>query len=89
MQPKNEGLTHENLLNNTLLEFGTNSTVLTHPDVVGIKVGKDTAGNRIWVEVFVVRITDSLSELLQKEFEEFELRLTPTTVRSRVESLSF
>ena len=65
----------EDLLDNTIMELASNMRVLTHPDVDGIRVRPNVVGQRITVDIYVYRITESLRDIVAEEFDSHRVLL--------------
>ncbi len=66
----------ENLLGNTIIEFGSNMLVLNHPDVKGLHVKRDPVTGKVVVALHVYQVSDSLKRLLIEEYGGHIIRLS-------------
>ncbi|GEM_PF-4121594 len=60
-------LGHEDLLGNSVMDIGSNMLLLGHPDVKGLRVRKNAEHNRVEVDIYVLKLTDSLQALVHDE----------------------
>jgi hypothetical protein len=74
----------ENLLNNTIIEFGSNMLVLNHPDVKGLHVKRDPDTDELVVEIFAYRVSSSLKLLIQEEYGGHTIRFFDTSLGPRI-----
>ncbi|MBD3284855.1 hypothetical protein GF359_00730 [candidate division WOR-3 bacterium] len=59
---------HEDLLGNTLMELGSNTRVLNHHLVNGMRVRPDSSGRELVVEIFAHKTTRQLLSVIREEF---------------------
>jgi hypothetical protein len=76
----------ENLLSNTIIEFGSNMLVLNHPDVKGLHVKRDPTTDGVVVEIFVYRVSNSLKLLTQEEYGGHTVRFFETSLGPRIQA---
>lgn len=74
----------ENLLSNTIIEFGSNMLVLNHPDVKGLHVKRDPITEDVVVELFVHRVSNSLRLLLHEEYGGHTVRFYEPSLAPRI-----
>lgn len=76
----------ENLVENMVIEFGSNMLVLNHPDVKGLHVKRDPKTEELVVEIFVYRVSNSLKLLTQEEYGGHTVRFFETSLGPRIQA---
>ncbi len=74
----------ENLIGNMIIEFGSNMLVLNHPDVKGLHVKRDPKTDGMIIELFVYRVSSSLSFLIQEEYGGHTIRFFEASVKPSI-----
>jgi len=76
----------ENLLGNTIIEFGSNMLVLNHPDVKGLHVKRDPVTGKVVVKLHVYQVSDSLKRLLTEEYGGHIIRLSQASCVPQIQA---